>query len=1755
MLIKRNNMPKVTIFKHKDVMDSYVSRNETNGIVSNITNKINNHIQMIHNNIGLEFCEVPREAITEIEKNIFKRDPLIENIDGLEKRNDFSMSDNDIISYDRSNNVIGMITSDNLNSNFESTNYTGVYNKLYGKISYNEKNNNSVVSDFLINYNPYNEYNLTDIIKSFVKNGVIYSIHRGGYITIYTIETKVSKVVSFIEEFSLYESISIKNDTYFNKFELSNVVTNASFNNESLIVITTTSNSIIFNIENESYNILPLTVDGETIIEIQIYNSMIYYITNTGDKEYKLFKFNIITSEKDEITIINKDEYFFPNTIIKIGTEIIMYESVSKFGKHLTTDIEYIHILNESDLTSIIKVQLDFPVYISSISGTLTEMRVGLVSEEELLEGSLIVINNDNIKLFNKNINIIGKNIKEVFHDETTLVTISNKNISFIYIDSGTSQISCINDYDLCKNRNSGIYITDCSVNDERQCIVTFDDNTQRVINIDEIVYSNLYTSKKKSLFSVVNGNKQTFIKNDKMYTIEDNNLNSLVITEYSNIYSQVEFNSISLFYYLNIDDSNSNIIIMTNDNSFTRVTMLSLTIDTETKTLNVLNNVGIGSIISSDINLIRNIDNKILIPINKDILSSNKTFLIVCDFNKNIFIRNTLSTLLSEYTKTLFINIDDNDNVTYSIGIDFLVYRTSLIDSLITIDSTVNVIQNVENDLFIDNSVETLNKDNVLQDYAYINGSGFIVNLLTLNNNVIFDKASRLIFLENEYIFISKKDIKIYNSEFQLKSICKNKFETDNIVCIQKVSNYLYILFTNSGNIYIDLENIDNRELSSITYENKNIKYCKNSGLIVINDGLIVSVIDTINDIYYYDIVNRSTLDSYSSKQFDDEFREFKVDAIERVNSSIYVSISYFNKQNGFYLGSFVINIYGLYDIKYIELTDVSSIEINTQYIDCNYTDMVVKDDYLCILYYNMNKIDCKFIDIYTFEEINVNNIYVIPSFVFYSGMIANEDNLYVLTTDGNVSATSYDEKQYIEPSVPIISDYYKIIIKDKNSFSMLVVNYYDLTIKYKFLSYGASYCDYYYENVDNTSLFQFIQDNWKDIRLSIGELKICIYNDQTKESILIDSDRTYSFINGYKLFNIVKTENFYLNSFFNYFTNGFVSFDNMSGLSHESYGKKYTTLGDFIFDKEDIFINYEVNKYSCIKNNSFVNILNVDIYSNDFMSYRVFSKILNTTKQINFCFKDECVIFSDSKYLKKENDEITLMNNNPLSFESYHYKIMEHECKVILKKDDENIFGYKQCIFIDSLNSIQTIELNTGLEIKPIYVDVDENLHSIIKSGGNVFYLNGTDTINSVLIQNFINVVDAIKVQDIEDSILLINQQGDVVVFNVNTLDYKTIPFVSSCIIGLSDNYTFERIINLSDSYTCVIIVKNIQTNNYHIIPNCSIELTLDSFENPVFEIKTINIGVIKSQFVDQLILSPFNVPTTNLISGLNFNSCIKTLDNNNYDINITVSIGNINIDGELKDNINNYSHTYITNNRVIRPKIFIRNNFFTIQYGKKIVICELIDKYIPNFIPFCEITQNEYSKTKILTDVMINGRNILFTFSDKTCRVVDLISSLDDQEQQITFKDDGFKYYVEYTIPSNDEDLKTFITESGFIGYFTNNLIYIYKKDENRFVNVPTTTNVKYFCVDILYNKIYCMDNKNNFGYIDISNYKYVPIKAFTDITIINVIYSVYNTVEILTNKGIFIYINGNLYQITNKEPDGKDLIIYPYKEYSN
>jgi len=1745
MLINRNKLPGVTIFKHKDVMDSYVSKNETSGIITEIVSKLVTHDAMINDNIGFEYSLAPREAITEISKNIFKRHPLVDDVYGLTKRTDSSMGIEEVLSMDRSNNVIGAISSDNLKISDAGVPISNIMGLKYGKISYGEKSMNDVYS-----FDPYSEYTLTDVVKSFLKDTLVFSVHRGGYITVYSTDTDVVDIINFTETTSYYKNSLVKNETYFNKTLLNSLVINASFNGVSSIVITTSSNTILFNMNDNTFITLPLTLVDEVITDIKMYSDMIYFIINTNDKNYKIKSFNVNNSLLVEHDITNKDISFFPNTIVKIGSDIVLYESIHKFGKHIDTSIRYIQLMETED-SEISTIDVNSQVYVSMISGSsVNSLEVGLVSNIGAIDRTMVYITGGVVYLYDENMNTLDDNFEVAYNGGSEIITYSSKYISIIFIVNGI--IKNINTIDICKDRNSGLNITDCFVFNN-ECIVTFDDNTYRIISLGDLYENKIFINHITSTLSVSNNNRKVYFYNDKLVTVTDNDLSSLVITPHLDIFTQNEYDNIQVFEYINMDVDTIYLSVITKSEPFTRITMMSIVYTADVPDLTILASNGFNAIIDIDISLIRHVNNTIIIPVIPQ--GFINTFLISCDFDKSIIIRNILETT-SDFTSALFINLATNR---MSFGIDSVIYECPLNTSLFNVTDTESVVKIISAASFIDNAISSIPGNSVVQNYAELDNDNLFINeLFYLNNNVIVEsKVSKYFRLGDTYLFVSNKDVKLFDNMFKLKSIMYINDDI-HVLKINDMSNGVFILNTNIGDIRVDISSMILTDLTSVIYHNKNIKHKKTNSNIVLCDGTTVSIIDTATYKINYDILNNlSNIDI----QLDTNIHTLRLGNVVNFNDNVFIGLSIIDIDN-YYLGSFVLVFNTLTDeISIITLSDFESpvIQENTTMIDSSFVDMVIIDTDLYISYYENNRINCLIIHS-DMSQTLLGTVFVIPDNTSYIAMIATVNDLRVLLSDNSVITTPYTVKTFVSPVEQLLTVLYKVVINNDLNFNFVIIS--QDSVKYIVKDID----NVIWTNIDNDithipTLFNYVLSNFGMLDMSIDLGEAFIFNSYTNECIRIIDGEVFNYVNGYTLYNRVDIGNYDSDLFFKIFTNGFAAFNNFSGL-YRSYYTSFSTLGNMIVDNNVIVIDYELNKYSCVKNNEFTKLINVNKHSEDFISAVFCSVKHNTVQSINYVIDNDnnTILVADSKLMIKTPTDLILFNTNPNINESYYYRIMENNTSVILLRTDDAKFGYKQCIFIDNTGSYHTIDMYVDYEIKPIYVDNDGVLHSIVKNNSSVMYMMGTDISSVVTLNGYENVIDAVKVHDIDNSILLVNINGDLIVFDVTDnnggLKYKSIAIEEEDIIGIPYDYTFVRIVALSNNYTCVVMVKNNQSGICNIIPDCRISLTLDILGIPIFEVHTDSVGILKFYNIEENDDNRFSLPVTDNTTGLSLYDCIKTEQSADYDINITVNIGDITIDGELIDNLYSDIHTYITTDKTSSPKIFMRDRFFIVQYGKNIIICEINDRYSPNFKPLYEIIQKSYTTTKIVTDVSIGGNNILLSFSDKTARSIVVKKVLDGIGEQVTFVDNGFNFYKEFKTPSINEDIKYFITEIGDVGYITDNKCFIYSKTEKQYINIKQTSEdfIKFYCIDPIYNRVYTVDGSDNFGYIDINNMEYVPVKAMTELDIINIVYTVFNTVEILTTVGIFIFINEKLHKITNVVPDGLDLIVYPFKEYS-
>lgn len=1738
MLMNRNRLPKVSVFKNEDVLSSYVSKKETDGVITDISQRIETHIDTINDNFGFDYSRAPRECIINTSPNVFMRKPLLD-VDGLIEREDASIASiPEIISFSRNNNVIGSISSSDTSPEAYTSMYTGMRSdKIYGKITYNIKD----TSVDIYSYSPYKDLNMTDIVKSFTINNTIYSVYRGGYINIYNILTKISSTVNIVDSLPLFEKHNIKNDYYFKDYELCNCVTNVAYNGDSTIIISTTNNIIIFNIINKTYTILTdFLGKDEVVIALEMYNSTFYVITNSKNMSYRVRSYNI--SDGTIYRFDNEIENFFPNTIVKLNDgEVIAYESCVKFGKHILKRIAFMRLIENSTDNSI---SIDSPIDIecSFIFGnSINDLYIGLKSNLNFLNGSISVYDGSKLLFYPRNRSVIPDMYNNIEYIDNCFIISDYTSVYTIkFEDDKVVGYSCNN---VSSNRNSGNYISSCTVLNDI-CTITHDDNTHELLQIEDLLKLSselVYNVNTKKCICIYNENRYIVLNNTYMEIITDNDISTYEVIEYNSLYDQSEFDSIYCYKYFNNGLGSTFCAIVTRTASIIRFNMIKIT-NSGVISLQNITNYGWASPEFVDYNLIRTIDNKILFPVNAS--PTNSVILIVCDFDKNLILRTNING--GVYTKTLSFDISCRY---MSIGIDSAVYLKDISEILHTTEEVYNASQTVESTIFTDLALDSIESTNVLSNFAHIDDDGDIdLDLLTLNcNRIISVSVPNYVKLSGKHIYFDSQYIKIYDNQYNLQKVIKNKFSIDYIMSIEHIFSNVYHIIGNRSSIYLNLSIIESDNF--VPYINKGCSYVENNGVYAICDNGIISIINTVTNESKFDILN--SLHGTNVNMRTDIYK-LLLNTVDLYENHIITTVTVIYKSSGYIIGNFLLSIdpSGNVDITILTILNILTPEVGYNFIKTKFIDTAVKDGNLYISTYSNGKIMCHIMDntcnIIEFIPI----IYNVTTNTLFLRMIATSYGIHILLNGQNVFFSNYTSKvatAYIKPND---GNYYYVKDNNKSSFIIFKMNSSNIYYNHKNLSNGV--INGKTTSITSNEIFRpYVISNFNNLSFSTNPQnnEVFIYNTYTNECIGIYMNKVEMFIDGYYSFDL-HNDNYLLDNLFQNFSNSFVGFNSKSGLMRKlSNGYYLTTIGEYLsYSLGEISINYSINKYSCVRNNVFNRLSELNVVDTGLITSKIFDKNGNV-KFLNCIIVNNRLIFTHSKYLNLDGQTIITYKAQSVSSESVSFERLQNNTSVIVTKKDNAIFGYKRVVFINSSNSSFTIDVDyPDMEIKPIFTDNSGLLHSIIRRNSIVFYFSGTNIYSATPIIGFSNVIDAINIDSIPNSLLLINGNNGAIVFNVISKTYKTINTVNDKVVGIPRDYIFERILELSTSLTCVILVKHRTNNTFHIIPDCSIDIIMGLDGEPEFEVDAANFGIIYSYSVNPITMNRFNSATIN-DSGVPLLDCIRTNNSSDYTVQMRINIGNITIDGNIIDDYNIYSYLYTgISGKRIAPRIFMNNSLFIVQYDKYILFYEMIDRYIPNFTPIYKIIQGNQSRLKIITDTMVSGNNVILTFSDKTCRTL-FVKRIDRNGEIDAYIDDGFTKHNEYSA-SIDSTYKYFITENGTVGYYTDKSVYIH--DGSIFVKIVTTENtISKACVDNLYGRIYCVDTYNNFGYIDIDRKLYIPVKALTDIIISNVVYTTYNSIELMTSKGIYSYINKQFYKISDKVVNDGEIIVYPLK----
>jgi len=451
--INRNNFPKPTHFNYEQVQEQFVNASEVRDINLDLSDVIFDKSKLISDIVGLDFGNAPTDIMYNVGENTFKRINLStgeSTIDSSVNDKKFSMNDSSIMILD----------SDDSDRNSE-VGLTGVSNDLCLNIEYEMDR----VSD---NFNPFHQYSNSSVIMSFYKNGILYNIHRGCYITVYNVESKTSTVHSMNDLEKYTDKISNKSAIVYDEFNTAKVITFIDVDSSGNILFSTTNGLYYFNLLSMATSKLAIASSNKVVTYIKCVNDSFIFITTNLNGSYSVSKFH--NNVQTEYTITGN-----------VGKT---YEKISCIGNTPVLICNKSYAILSSQNSNLI----DFEFYISSIFGSsVTNYFIG-IKNDPIFGGSIVYCDGTTLKYdISYTDTIIGDN--EVSSDK---INISYDNESIHIIGYNGSKIEKSSRKNIVSNRDSGKYITNIKIIGD-YITITFSDSTSEYINFVKFV--GLFTS------------------------------------------------------------------------------------------------------------------------------------------------------------------------------------------------------------------------------------------------------------------------------------------------------------------------------------------------------------------------------------------------------------------------------------------------------------------------------------------------------------------------------------------------------------------------------------------------------------------------------------------------------------------------------------------------------------------------------------------------------------------------------------------------------------------------------------------------------------------------------------------------------------------------------------------------------------------------------------------------------------------------------------------------------------------------------------------------------------------------------------------------------------------------------------------------------------------------------------------------------------------------------------------------------------
>lgn len=1758
MLLNKNRIPKISSIKKTDIDESYVSRNETDGVFDDINTSLKDQSDLIDDFIGLDHTRAPRFTMSKITAETYLK---VSSVDPTNIIVDSSLSDESVISHSFNNDVLGYITQPD--SIISDSTIVGISENSCSKISINDVN---VINSDNTSFNPYYNETLTDIIKSFKRGNVIFSIHRGGYINTKDISTGRSNNYNIFSSNKIYEENESKKFNIFNKFNLGEVVTRVSYDGISKLYIVTSFNFIIFDMDTLS-SIVDSTLFGKVILDVISNENGVFFIEFINNNTI-IYKYNPSTKDLYSYTIsnINTHPTFSPNTISFLSDgSVIVYDKNNRFSLEFDGyRISYISItdLNDYNVTIINHTISDLisVLNIEYIVGIPTNLLIGITTDtDSMFDKTIINIVNNIPKIYDTNRYHVLE-LKPYSNVEYTsnnyIITTNGKYLSFVKIDNGI--VSSSNLYNLGLNRNVGKIIVDFSI-EGSNIVVTFNDNTHIIYTIENFSKFlnnsiNVVESKNRLEFKI--NSKMIKIMNGIVEYIENDDIDTYTSISYTKFMTDLEFYSVfAVGSFIGPDDS-INVTILTKTVGFDgitpaiRATMLRV-YHGSNKHVEIIGNEGWTTTVTCDSSSVRVSNDRIYFPIK----GTDGGFLIVCDYTTMQIVYNNTTSI--NYTKMTAIS-DDCSKLT--IGIDDKVYNIPVIPLFHT---KIGPVRTHTTSTLIFNSTDEIATSAVHCDKVYFSNNFFETKLYNLNNIVKYGNYSKFIKLGDYFISINNKFIKVYNiSNLELVNVKFIDFDYNFEEIISIYNRSINEIVINFNNISISINNLDIENFENfVNINNKSTDKISSGGIHVIKDDNCISVIDAENNVSYVDILNCLT-----TYLFNDKPIQFKINTVNYFENKIYITLTYKDLISNH-------TSHGMITINTIDgnmsITQFGDSNYQLRNIDTKLISTIILNNTLYVLYYDKGIIkgfsinSGMTIQIHNFYKYQNSSLPISMNFIYDNGRYKLQ--VIYCPNNGTLADSKIDLLANLDhlmsinfPSAPtIFTDHFKVLNVDSNIY---IIRIRVVTNVIEVIRYGvttriytaADVVSWYISNYNTINVF--VENPSNPIVYLVNTnggfsniVSIEMSNDNLTQYIT-DCFRLYAAHSSHLTFG---------EKFFDDFSNGsFVAFDNKSG--NCDINKIFETIGSFVSESTQ-HLSYDINSLDCIcDRSSYKSVRSVSFTDNIYRinvsdDTGIFSKTLTYTvntllnKVIQIESGTAVAAFGPLSFVKNQSLNISI--DGEQSTLPVDYVRVNNDIYTLCFRKMTSSFGYRTLYQVFRNGDIFVINSLSNIETKPI-VFGDGITHLIsMSSSGNIYYvsLENKNLSTKIDIPGFVDIVDAVGITiDGENCILISNKSSEIGVFNTVTKVFVNIPNISSSIYGMGNlNYVFEQVSNISNDLTCTIIVRDITNNKKFAIVGCKITISIDQYDDYDFMINVNSFGRLKSFNVSDI--NRFSVPTFNVDYGLVFHNIINDGLVLNNVVAFELNVCKMNINSNLiNSEIKSVFTDIVPVNTNVPPRIFVGETYCLLQYHNSIKIFEINFDGSVGSNPIYTINQNIQQTYKVIKSVSFSGDKVLMTFSDNISRIIQIPSDADSNFNH--FVDEGFTIYTEYN-PNRVDSITFFTIDNGIIGYYDIESVYIYH--DGSFVKI-NTPKLKHFCVDNLYNRIYTIDLENRFGYINILTRSYDSIKSFHTDIVNGLNKTIYNTIEIFTNTKVYSYFDGKFFD--NMVISGMDrnlsLTVFPY-----